>query len=60
MPRKRDTKLIDAVATKVGLSRDQREILHLEITGRGLSYKEIVAEAEDVKKYNPGKGNDYR
>ena len=55
MVRKRDTKQIDYIARKIGLSREQRRLLHAEITGRNLTHKEIVDKAREVKQLYPGK-----
>jgi hypothetical protein len=55
MTRKADIKLIDRVQKMVGLSRGQRRILHDEITGRRLTFREILSEAREIKRRYPGK-----
>ena len=55
MTRKPDTKQIDAIEARVGLSKEQRRILHAEIHGVGLGFAEILAEAERVKRDYSGK-----
>lgn len=50
---KPDIKAIDAIQREVGLSNKQRELLHEEITGRNLSYKEIKDIAQSIKKNYP-------
>ncbi|MFP4139276.1 MAG: hypothetical protein ACOCVI_00805 [Planctomycetota bacterium] len=55
MVRKRDIKMIDEVVHRLGLSRQQRRLLHRQITGRKLTYREIVEEARDVLRDFPKK-----
>lgn len=55
MVRKRDIKMIDDVVRRLGLSRRQRRLLHRQITGRELTYREIVEEAKDVVRDFPNK-----
>lgn len=44
----RENKQIDDIANRLGLTRDQRQRLHREITGQGLSYEEILQIARDM------------
>ena len=55
MVRKRDTKQIDSIAGKVGLSREQRTRLHLEITKQDLTYQEILEKAWEIKAMYPSR-----
>lgn len=57
MTRKPDTKLVDAIVAKVGLSPAQRRHLHDEIHNQGLSFREILEEARQIKRELPGKWN---
>jgi len=55
MGRKKDIKQIDAIVREVGLTKGQRRILHEAISGRQLSYQEILEEAREVKELYPNK-----
>ena len=55
MGRKDDTKQIDAIAAKAGLTKGQRRILHEWISGQDMSYRDILEVAYDVKKLFPNK-----
>ncbi|MGN3967534.1 hypothetical protein ACS0ZG_37650 [Burkholderia gladioli] len=41
-------KQVRDVATQLGLSKDQRQQLHREISGQNLSYHEIMGVAKDL------------
>jgi RHS repeat-associated protein len=51
--RKSDIRKIDHVSGKVGLNKEQRRLLHREISGRGLSSREIEAVARQIKNNMP-------
>jgi RHS repeat-associated protein len=53
--RKPDIKAIDRVAKELKLSRGQRRMLHDEISGQGLSMREIKDIALDIARNNPNK-----
>ena len=55
MVRKDDIKLVDDIVRRVGLSEDQRELLHEELRrqGRNLRYQEILELARQVKQDYP-------
>lgn len=53
MVRKRVIRLIDDVVKRVGLSDEQRELLHDAIHGRRLTHQEILQEAKDIKRDYP-------
>jgi hypothetical protein len=53
--RKADIKAIDRVVQEEGLSREQRRLLHEEITGRQLSLDEIREIAREIKALYPRK-----
>jgi len=55
MVRKRDIKEIDAIVRELGLSREQRQLLHDEIHGQGLTHQEIRRRAEGILQDYPGK-----
>ena len=46
---KRENKIPNDAANKVGLDKDQRDKLHQEISGKGYSYHDIVEIAQDIK-----------
>jgi hypothetical protein len=52
---KSDIKKIDYIVDKLGLSREQRRILHDEITGQHYSLKEIEEIAKQIKDNFPNK-----
>jgi uncharacterized membrane protein YebE (DUF533 family) len=56
MARKSDIKQIDRIVKEVGLNRNQRRLLHDEITGQDLSLDEIADIARDIALRIP-KGN---
>ncbi|MBN1554197.1 MAG: hypothetical protein JXA11_05595 [Phycisphaerae bacterium] len=47
--------MIDQVVREVGLSRGQRRLLHDEIHGRRLTYREIKTLAKDILREYPGR-----
>jgi hypothetical protein len=49
MAKKPDIKQIDRIVTDEGLSLDQRELLHEEITGQGYTLQEIREIAQEIK-----------
>lgn len=53
MPRKPDIREIDRIVKEEGLSREQRRLLHDEITGQDLSLDEIREIAREIKKFYP-------
>jgi hypothetical protein len=53
--RKRDIKEIDRIVKEEGLSREQRRLLHDEITGQDLSLEEIREIAREIKELYPNK-----
>jgi hypothetical protein len=53
MVRKDDTRQVDSIARKLKLSREQRRLLHDEIHGRSLTYREILEEAEQILRDHP-------
>ena len=55
MARKVDIKAIDNIVKDVGLTREQRRLLHDQITGQGYSLQEIREIAEEVKRLFPNK-----
>ena len=55
MARKRDIKRVDAIARELGMSDDQRDILHDEIHGYNLAYEEIRRRAQGVMEDFPRK-----
>lgn len=55
MPRKKDIKLVDSIVRKLRLSQDQRELLHEVITRQGLTYREILQIAKEIKREYPRK-----
>ncbi len=52
---KKDIEEIDRIVREEGLSREQRRLLHEEITGQNLSLEEIREIAKDIKKLYPNK-----
>jgi hemolysin activation/secretion protein len=55
MPRKDDIREIDLIVKEEGLSKEQRQLLHREITGEQLSLKEIRELAREIKELYPNK-----
>ncbi len=55
MAKKADIKWIKWVVKKIGLSKDQKRILHDTITGENLTKEEIKQIAEEIKKNFPNK-----
>lgn len=55
MARKADIKAIDNIVKDVGLTKEQRRLLHDQITGQGYSLAEIREIAEEVKRLFPNK-----
>jgi len=55
MSPKDDIKAINSIVKKVGLSEAQRDILHDRIHHQGLTYKEILECAKEVKQDYPNK-----
>ncbi|HXG08696.1 MAG TPA: hypothetical protein VNK04_02810 [Gemmataceae bacterium] len=53
--RKPDIKEIDRIVNEEGLSREQRRMLHEEITGQNLSLEEIREIAREIKELYPNK-----
>jgi hypothetical protein len=43
---RRENSQVRDVVKKLGLDKDQQRLLHDEITGQGLDYKQILEEAE--------------
>jgi hypothetical protein len=56
MARKADIKQIDRLVKELGLNKEQRRLLHDEITGQYLTFDEIRAIAEDIVKHTLKKG----
>jgi hypothetical protein len=56
MARKADIKQVDKIARDLGLSKDQRRLLHDEITRQDLSIEEIADIARDISQNMPKKG----
>lgn len=56
MVRKADIKQIDRLVKELGLNKEQRRLLHDEITGQYLTFDEIRAIAEDIVKHMLKKG----
>ncbi len=56
MGRKAGIKQIDRIVDELKLTKDQRRLLHDEITGQDLSLDEILEIAEDVRRQFPNKG----
>jgi hypothetical protein len=55
MPRKEDIREIDRIVKEEGLSKEQRRLLHEEITGQDLSPAEIREIAREIKDLYPNK-----
>lgn len=55
MVRKGDTKEIDAIIRGLGLSQEQRRLLHWAITGEHLTHQEIREKAKEILEDFPGK-----
>lgn len=55
MSRKRDIKLVDEVARRLKLSKEQRRLLHLVVTGQGFGFREIEEIGRDIKQDYPNK-----
>lgn len=56
MARKADIKQIDRIVKDLKLNKEQRQLLHREITGQDLSLEEIKAIADDIAKFTPKGG----
>ncbi len=56
MARKPDIKQVDRIVRDLELNRDQRRLLHDEITKQDLSIEEIRAIAEDIAQQFPKGG----
>jgi len=52
---KADIKAIDRIVREEGLSREQRRMLHEEISGQQLSLDEIRQIAQEIKQLHPNK-----
>lgn len=52
---KQDIKEIDRIVQEEGLSREQRRLLHDEITGQDFSLEDIRQIAKDIKELYPNK-----
>lgn len=55
MSRKEDVKQIDRIVKEEGMSREQRRLLHEEISGQRLSLDEIRAIAREIRRLYPNK-----
>lgn len=55
MARKLDIKAIDRIVKDLGLSKDQRRLLHDEITKQGYTLEEILEIAKQIKDLYPNK-----
>ena len=55
MPRKPDIKAIDKIVKEVKLSKEQRRLLHEEISGQPLSLDEVRQAAKEIKRLYPKK-----
>jgi hypothetical protein len=55
MARKQDIRDIDRIVKEEDLSREQRRMLHDEITGQQLSLEEIREIARQIKELYPNK-----
>jgi hypothetical protein len=55
MVRKHDNRFIDWVCRKAGLSLQQRDLLHEDISREGLTKKEILERAKEIKELYPRK-----
>jgi len=58
MARKRDIRLVDSIVKKLGLSQDQRELLHEALRHDCLqdaTYQDILDLAREIKQEYPGK-----
>jgi hypothetical protein len=53
--RKADIRAIDRIVREEGLSREQRRLLHEEISGQNLSLEEIRLVATEIKERYPNK-----
>lgn len=53
--RKEDIRQIDRIVREEGLSREQRRMLHDEISGQNLSLDEIRAIAREIKELYPNR-----
>jgi hypothetical protein len=56
MARKPDIKQVDRIVRDLGLNKDQRRILHDDITGQELSIDEIREIAQEIAKQMPKGG----
>jgi len=55
MAKKLDIKAIDRIVKELGLSKEQRRLLHDEITKQGYSLEEILEIAKQIKDLYPSK-----
>ena len=55
MARKPDIKAIDKIEKDLELSREQRQMLHREISGQNFSLDEIRELAKSIKEWYPNK-----
>jgi hypothetical protein len=55
MGKKADNAFIDWVCDEIDLSKQQRRLLHLDITGQRLTKKEILERAQEIKELYPRK-----
>lgn len=53
--RKADIRAIDRIVQEEGLTREQRRLLHNEITGRQLTLEETRQIAREIKQLYPNK-----
>ena len=53
--RKEDIRRIDRIVKEEGLSKEQRRLLHDEISGQHLSLEEIRGIAREIKRLYPNK-----
>lgn len=55
MPRKKDIKQIDRICKSLKLSKEQRRLLHQEISKQQLTLEEIRDVAKEIKELFPRK-----
>ncbi len=55
MAKKPDNEFIDWICEEVGLSKQQRRLLHDDITRQRLTKKEIMEQAREIKELYPRK-----
>ena len=55
MGKKADVRFIDYLERRFGLSKEQRDILHEQITRKGLSKSDIIELAKAIKRQFPNK-----